>query len=298
MDANVAKRIAGSFARGAFQSLDGLLGSKFRHTLKSPQAGDAGLIAKWCLSYPVWLHARVEGGGAVALLLTQSDAASLVARMGGEDPSTRVNVSADDSAMLHELSESLLKGGAAALGGAIRPVEPGYSLGNDSAALSALLGNEIMGTEIAFEDAHGSGTALLVYSGALERRMAGATSGVEEPLVSQDEVRDILGDFRPEDEPDHTPRRNGGPLPDNLDVVMDIELVATARLGKVEVPISEVLNYGPGSIIELGHVVDEPIELLVNGKLIARGDVVVVDERFGLRITEIVSPRERIESLR
>ncbi|HPO31524.1 MAG TPA: FliM/FliN family flagellar motor switch protein, partial [Candidatus Hydrogenedentes bacterium] len=48
----------------------------------------------------------------------------------------------------------------------------------------------------------------------------------------------------------------------------------------------------------VGHLVDEPVELLVNDKLIARGDVVVVDEKFGLRITEIVSPRERIESLR
>ncbi len=55
---------------------------------------------------------------------------------------------------------------------------------------------------------------------------------------------------------------------------------------------------GPGSIIEVGHLIDEPVELLVNDKLIARGDVVVVDEKFGLRITEIISPEERIETLR
>ena len=81
-------------------------------------------------------------------------------------------------------------------------------------------------------------------------------------------------------------------------MVLDIRLVATARLGRIEMPISEILALGPGSIIEVGHLVDEPVELLVNDKLIARGDVVVVDEKFGLRITEIVSPRERIESLR
>ena len=57
-------------------------------------------------------------------------------------------------------------------------------------------------------------------------------------------------------------------------------------------------DFGPGSIIEVGHLVDEPVELLVNDKLIARGDVVVVDEKFGLRITEIISQEERIESLR
>lgn len=84
----------------------------------------------------------------------------------------------------------------------------------------------------------------------------------------------------------------------NLDMVLDINLVATARLGRIEMPIADILALGPGSIIEVGHLVDEPVELLVNDKLIARGDVVVVDEKFGLRITEIVSPRERIESLR
>ena len=62
-------------------------------------------------------------------------------------------------------------------------------------------------------------------------------------------------------------------------------------------PIAELLALGPGSIIDVGRLVDEPVELLVNNKLIARGDVVVVDEKFGLRITEIVSPEERIESM-
>lgn len=84
----------------------------------------------------------------------------------------------------------------------------------------------------------------------------------------------------------------------NLDMVLDINLVATARLGRIEMPIADILALGPGSIIEVGHLVDEPVELLVNDKLIARGEVVVVDEKFGLRITEILSPRERIESLR
>jgi flagellar motor switch protein FliN/FliY len=81
-------------------------------------------------------------------------------------------------------------------------------------------------------------------------------------------------------------------------MILDIRLVVKARLGRVEMPIAEILSLGPGSIIEVGHLVDEPIELLVNDKLIARGDVVVVDEKFGLRITEIVSTQERIESMR
>ena len=115
------------------------------------------------------------------------------------------------------------------------------------------------------------------------------------PLVSEAEMKDILSGFGPENEPESG---NGHSFPDNLEMVLGIELTATARLGRVRVPIAEVLNYGPGSIIDVGQIVDEPVELLVNGKLIARGEVVVVDEKFGLRITEIVSTRERIESLR
>ncbi|MBX7256389.1 MAG: flagellar motor switch protein FliN [Candidatus Hydrogenedentes bacterium] len=118
----------------------------------------------------------------------------------------------------------------------------------------------------------------------------------------------LLNDLQPgaENEPLPETRRprtggsaaGGDAVPKNIDMVLDIQLVATARLGKVEMPIGDILTLGPGSIIEVGHLVDEPVELLVNNKLIARGDVVVVDEKFGLRITEIVSPKERIESLR
>jgi flagellar motor switch protein FliN/FliY len=92
--------------------------------------------------------------------------------------------------------------------------------------------------------------------------------------------------------------KNEAHAPRNIDMVLDIQLVAMARLGRIEMPIGEILNLGPGSIIEVGHLVDEPVDLFVNNKLIARGDVVVVDEKLGLRITEIISPRERIESLR
>jgi len=83
----------------------------------------------------------------------------------------------------------------------------------------------------------------------------------------------------------------------NLDVILDIQVEATARLGSVEMPLATVLSLGPGSVINIGHEVDSPIELYVNNKLIAKGDVVIVDEKFGIRITEIVSPQERIESL-
>ncbi|MCC6797353.1 MAG: flagellar motor switch protein FliN [Candidatus Hydrogenedentes bacterium] len=124
--------------------------------------------------------------------------------------------------------------------------------------------------------------------------------------MSQDEVNAMLSGLGPNADSESYSAPVAGaahrdvPLADprNLDMVLDIRLTATARLGRVEMQISDILTLGPGSIIEVGHLVDEPVELLVNDKLIARGDVVVVDEKFGLRITEIISPRERIESLR
>ena len=85
---------------------------------------------------------------------------------------------------------------------------------------------------------------------------------------------------------------------ENIDLIMDIELEVVARLGEVEMPIREILKLGPGSIIDIDRPADAPVDLVVNDKLVARGDVVVVQENFGLKITEVQSPQERIASLR
>jgi flagellar motor switch protein FliN/FliY len=92
--------------------------------------------------------------------------------------------------------------------------------------------------------------------------------------------------------------REGTADAENIDLILDVQLSVVARLGQVQMPISDVLALGPGAIIEVGHSVEEPVELFVNEKLIARGEVVVVDEKFGLKITEIVSPTDRVKSLR
>jgi flagellar motor switch protein FliN/FliY len=85
---------------------------------------------------------------------------------------------------------------------------------------------------------------------------------------------------------------------ENIDLILDIQLRLSARLGQVEMPIAEILDLAPGSVIDIDRFVDEPVELVVNDHLIARGEIVVVQENFGVRITEIVSPKERIKSLR
>jgi flagellar motor switch protein FliN/FliY len=83
----------------------------------------------------------------------------------------------------------------------------------------------------------------------------------------------------------------------NLDLIVDIPVRITVELGRTRKTIGEVLALGPGSVVELNKMAGEPVDVLVNGKLIARGEVVVIDESFGIRVTEVVSKAERIRSM-
>lgn len=84
----------------------------------------------------------------------------------------------------------------------------------------------------------------------------------------------------------------------NLDLILDIPLKVTVELGRTKMLVSELLNLGQGSVIELNKLAGEPMEVLVNDKLVARGEAVVVNEKFGVRLTDIISPAERVEQLK
>lgn len=83
----------------------------------------------------------------------------------------------------------------------------------------------------------------------------------------------------------------------SLDLIMDVPLKVTVELGRTKKSIKEILEFGPGSIVELEKLAGEPVDILVNGKFVAKGEVVVIDENFGVRITEIVNSNQRINSL-
>ncbi|HPV48816.1 MAG TPA: flagellar motor switch protein FliN [Smithellaceae bacterium] len=83
----------------------------------------------------------------------------------------------------------------------------------------------------------------------------------------------------------------------NIDFIMDIPLTLTAELGRSKMLISELLQLGQGSVLELSKLAGEPMDIFVNQRLIARGEVVVVNEKFGVRLTDIVSPAERVNKL-
>jgi len=93
-----------------------------------------------------------------------------------------------------------------------------------------------------------------------------------------------------------TPNGSGAEI--NLDALLDVPVTLSVEIGRSRVPIKELLSLNQGSVVELDKEVNEPLDLLVNGTLMARGEVVVVDGKFGLRLIDIVSPAERLKKLR
>lgn len=94
-----------------------------------------------------------------------------------------------------------------------------------------------------------------------------------------------------------SPATTGGTAPD-IDVILDIPVTISMEVGSTEITIKNLLQLNQGSVIELDRLAGEPLDVLVNGTLIAHGEVVVVNEKFGIRMTDVISPSERIKRLR
>ncbi|MGV7221897.1 MAG: flagellar motor switch protein FliN [Nitrospinales bacterium] len=109
-----------------------------------------------------------------------------------------------------------------------------------------------------------------------------------EPVLEIDDVAEIDGVLDDEERSEELKK---------LDLVLDIPLTVTVELGRSKMLINDLLQLGRGSVIELQKLVGEPLEVLINDKLVARGEVVVVNDKFGVRLTDIVSPMERVQSL-
>lgn len=99
-------------------------------------------------------------------------------------------------------------------------------------------------------------------------------------------------------EPDPGARRNLGDEEANLDVIMDIPVTLSMEIGRTQISIRHLLQLNQGSVVELDRLAGEPLDVMVNGTLIAHGEVVVVNERFGIRLTDVISAAERVKKLR
>lgn len=113
-------------------------------------------------------------------------------------------------------------------------------------------------------------------------------------LAEQEQTQDEVMDF---DQLKNEVHANGQPKPD-LDVILDIPVSISMEVGRTSITIRNLLQLNQGSVIELDRLAGEPLDVLVNGTLIAHGEVVVVNEKFGIRMTDVISPAERIKKLR
>ncbi len=108
------------------------------------------------------------------------------------------------------------------------------------------------------------------------------------------------GASAPEAQPASFPAvEKGGasPSPNNLDFILDIPMQVTVQVGSARMQIREILQLGQGSVIELEKLAGEPMEVLVNNKLVAKGEVVVVNDKFGIRLTDVISAAQRVQQL-
>jgi len=125
---------------------------------------------------------------------------------------------------------------------------------------------------------------VLAFSAALMELIAGSAARPQEAAASS---------------PDASPQEPApGKVPRTMELLLDVELPVSISFGRTELPLKEVLKLTTGSIVELNRGVSEPVEILVNHCLIARGEVVVVDGNYGVRVLHIVSRQERLRSLR
>ncbi|WP_120995452.1 flagellar motor switch protein FliN [Stutzerimonas urumqiensis] len=124
--------------------------------------------------------------------------------------------------------------------------------------------------------------------------------------ASQDDIDALMGGAAPT--PPRAPMEEFGSSPKpsatsglegpNLDVILDIPVSISMEVGSTEITIRNLLQLNQGSVVELDRLAGEPLDVLVNGTLIAHGEVVVVNEKFGIRLTDVISPSERIKKLR
>ncbi len=315
MQSAVAKVVAEHLLKGAFDVLDALLARTFRFDVMGADALDTAGAAGYLADFGVCMSSRVvQDGGSVALLFRVADAVQIAAQVQGEAPVVMSALDDGQRAVLREVAESALGGAVTCLleaaGRTIERMEETRieeHVAEDAAALLDHLGRAVTAAPFSFSAEGVGSSGVLLFSDTFEqavppKMLAGAAvraaAPKPEPTLSAEEMSDILSGFG-EAALQPPGQAAAAPVtPPNIDMVLDIKLVATARLGRIEMAVGDILGLGPGSIVEVGHLIEEPVELLINDRLIARGDVVVVDEKFGLRITEIISPKERIQSLR
>jgi flagellar motor switch protein FliN/FliY len=132
--------------------------------------------------------------------------------------------------------------------------------------------------------------------------LAGASgdddAAAEETPKNKEKSNVAPASFEEFDEGDQHQLQSLGDSESNLDLILDVPVTVSMEVGRTQVPIRTLLQLSQGSVVELDRLAGEPLDVLVNGTLIAHGEVVVVNEKFGIRLTDVISPAERVRKLK
>lgn len=244
---------------------------------------DEGLIIRLALQHGL--------PGELCLLVRKESAALLCGLMMGGDGTAPFKD--EDVDALNEFGNQFMGSVCTMLGShfgtSVSPAQAQTSIYDPDQPPFALEGAALVEADLAIEGFPDSMFRMLLSS-ALAAKLSGVpgdsgSGGGDNPLSN-------LGGF------DSSLARNLEDSPPNIQMLLDINLNVTIELGRTRLSIRKVLELGPGSIIELDRLAGEPVDLLVNDKVVAKGEVVVVDEYFGIRIISLVSPEERIKQLK
>ena len=143
------------------------------------------------------------------------------------------------------------------------------------------------------EDVKGQDDMADAWAAALAESSGGSTGGNE--VAS--EVAQPAEQVAPAAFTNFAPTSGGGGAGNDINMILDIPVQLTVELGRTRIPIKNILQLAQGSVVELDALAGEPMDVLVNGFLIAQGEVVVVNDKFGIRLTDIVTPSERMRRL-
>lgn len=233
---------------------------------------------------PPWVIAELRFtrglGGGHTLILTRADAAVMAQLALGEDPDESAAFSPEHEDALQEMLNQMMNSASSSLKGLLdRPVTFGAA-------------------DLKFIEP-GDSWAPQMHSAFLARMSVDGIRRATLAITVPATVADALT-ARPAPaarEPETEALAAGGPA-SSLDLILDITLPITVELGRTKMLIRDILALSPGSVLELDKLAGEPVEILVNDRPIARGEVVIIDENFGVRLTHISRPADRIRSLR
>lgn len=202
------------------------------------------------------------------------------------------------------LVNSVLKNTAARLTGEVPSLAFGaptfIDLSHDASRLGSIVGQAAsIGTFMMTLGEGGNTQVLLLYApqGAFEDMNANAPNQSAQTNDAQSPSATQNTEPATQPVPSRRDRQKREEAPRNIERLLEVELDIVVRFGTTQLPLRDAVRIGVGTIIELNRTVDEPVELLVNGRLLARGEVVLVDGFYGVRITEIGAPSERPLSL-